>query len=75
MNMLNMQHIIQNSKDEIIQSSPVVAKSRLKDPPTWLKVATTLEKPQPPLTIIVSDNGLPPGRRQAIIWTNAEILL
>ena len=27
------------------------------------------------LTIIVSDNGLPPGRRQAIIWTNAEILL
>ena len=27
------------------------------------------------LTIIVSDNGLSPGRRQAIIWTNAEILL
>ena len=27
------------------------------------------------LTIIVSDNGLPPGRRQAIIWTNAGILL
>ena len=26
------------------------------------------------LTIIVSDNGLAPGRRQAIIWTNAEIL-
>ena len=26
------------------------------------------------LTIIDSDNGLPPGRRQAIIWTNAEIL-
>ena len=23
------------------------------------------------LTIIVSDNGLAPGRRQAIIWTNA----
>ena len=21
---------------------------------------------------IVSDNGLPPGRRQAIIWTNAD---
>ena len=21
-----------------------------------------------------SDNGLPPGRRQAIIWTNADIL-
>ena len=27
------------------------------------------------LTIISSDNGLSPGRGQAIIWTNAEILL
>ena len=27
------------------------------------------------LTIIGSGNGLPPGRRQAIIWTNAGILL
>ena len=27
------------------------------------------------LTIIVSDNGLSPGRCQAIIWTNAGILL
>ena len=27
------------------------------------------------LTIIVSDNGLSPGRRQAIIWTNAGMLL
>ena len=27
------------------------------------------------LTIIGSDNGLSPGRRQAIIWTNVEILL
>ena len=27
------------------------------------------------LTIIASDNGLSPGRRQAIIWTNAWILL
>ena len=27
------------------------------------------------LTIIGSDNGLSPGRRQAIIWTNAVILL
>ena len=25
------------------------------------------------LTIIGSDNGLSPGRRQAIIWTNAGI--
>ena len=27
------------------------------------------------LTIIGSDNGLSPGRRQAIIWTNVSILL
>ena len=27
------------------------------------------------LTIIASDNGLSPGRRQAIIWINAGILL
>ena len=27
------------------------------------------------LTIIGSDNGLSPGRRQAMIWTNAKILL
>ena len=27
------------------------------------------------LTIIGSDDGLSPGRRQAIIWTNAGILL
>ena len=27
------------------------------------------------VTIIVSDNGLLPGRRQAIIWNNAGILL
>ena len=27
------------------------------------------------LAIIGSDNGLPPGRRQAIVWTNAGILL
>ena len=27
------------------------------------------------LTITGSDNGLLPGRHQAIIWTNAEILL
>ena len=26
------------------------------------------------LTIVGSDNGLSPGRRQAIIWTNAGIL-
>ena len=27
------------------------------------------------LTIIASNNGLSPGQHQAIIWTNAEILL
>ena len=27
------------------------------------------------LTVIVSDNGLSPGRRQAIIWNNARLLL
>ena len=27
------------------------------------------------LAIIASDNGLAPGRRQAIIWTDAGILL
>ena len=27
------------------------------------------------MTIIISDNGLSPGRRQAIIWNNAGILL
>ena len=27
------------------------------------------------LTVIGSDNGLSPGRRQAIVWTNAGILL
>ena len=27
------------------------------------------------LIIFCSDNGLSPGRRQAVIWTNAEILL
>ena len=27
------------------------------------------------LTIIDSDNGLSPGRRQSIIWTNAGIVL
>ena len=30
-------------KDGIIQTSPVAAINRLKDPPTWLKVTTTQE--------------------------------
>ena len=53
--MLNMQPIIQIRKDGIIQTSPVVAKNRLKDLPTWLKVATTLEKPPTPTTGFVAD--------------------
>ena len=32
----------------IIQTTPVAAITRLKDPPTWLKVATTLENPPTP---------------------------
>ena len=41
-----LSEIWQIQKDGIIQTSPVVAIHRsLKDPPTWLKVATTLEKP------------------------------
>ena len=40
-NALIIQHIIPNS-------SPVVAITRLKDPPTWLKMTTTLEKPPTP---------------------------
>ena len=45
---LNMQHIIPNSKRWIIPSSPVVAIHKSKEPPTWLNVATTLEKPPTP---------------------------
>ena len=37
----------------------------------WGRVTLCVSK----LTIIGSDNGLSPGRRQAIIWTNAGILL
>ena len=43
-NVLNMQHINPNSKSWVIQTSPVVALKRLQQPPTWLKVTTTLEK-------------------------------
>ena len=47
-NVLNMQHIIPNSKRWDYSDIPSVAKKRLKDPPTWLKVATTIEKPPTP---------------------------
>ena len=36
-NVLNMQHTIQIRKDAIIQTSPVVAINRFKDPVTPLK--------------------------------------
>ena len=39
----------------------------------WLSDAVTICVSK--LTIIGSDNGLSPDRRQAIIWTNARILL
>ena len=48
-NVLNMQHITPKfEKDGTIQTSLVVAIKRLKDPPPWLKVATTLKKPPTP---------------------------
>ena len=43
-NVLNMQHIIPNSKKMgLFRHPPVVAINIFKDPPTWLKVAATLE--------------------------------
>ena len=47
-NLLNMQHITQNSKRWDNSDIHGGGHKRLKDPPTWLKVATTLKKPQPP---------------------------
>ena len=47
----------------------------------WIQVTVTLISEAKwriyvsKLTIIGADNGLSPGRRQAIIWTNAGILL
>ena len=46
---LNIHHITPNSKRWDYSDPPAVAIKRLKDPPTWLKMATTLEKP-PTLT-------------------------
>ena len=34
----------------------MVAIKRLNDPPTWLKVATILENPEPPPTTSVGDD-------------------
>ena len=48
-NVLNITaHKTQIRKDGIIQTPPLVAIKRLKDPPTWLKVVTTLERPPTP---------------------------
>ena len=47
-NVLNTQHITPKSEK---MASPVMAIKRLKDPPTWLGVATTLEKPPTPTHI------------------------
>ena len=41
-------------KDEIIQTPQVVAIKKLQEPPTWLKVTTTLESLQPPPIYIES---------------------
>ena len=43
--MKRAQHAAYNPKFPNYSDIPVVAINRLKDPPTWLKVATTLEKP------------------------------
>ena len=47
-NVLNMQHIIPNSKKWDHSDIPEVAINRLKELPTWLKVATILQKPPSP---------------------------
>ena len=58
-NVLNMQHLLPNwKKDGIIQTSPVVAINRLKNLSTWLKVATTLEKPPTPNHNDTSSHGV-----------------
>ena len=43
--------------------------------PSLISLFNSLRPSDAYLTIIVSDNGLSPYRRQAIIWTNAGILL
>ena len=53
-NLLNMQHITPNPKKMGLFRQPHSSgHEKIKDPPTWLKVATTLEKPQPPPTYSV----------------------
>ena len=45
-----------------------MAVSRLKDPLIWLKVATTLEKPQPPPR---ADSRLAPSQWETLLQSNA----
>ena len=52
--------------------NPAVPPATTKQLTHWGRVTHTCVGK---LTIIGSDNGLSPGRRQAIIWTNAGILL
>ena len=52
-NMLNMQHMTLNSKRWDCLDIPGGGTEKIrKGPPTWLKVTTTLEKPQHPHTQI-----------------------
>ena len=63
---------------QIMNNSPYASKAILKNVGTettlthWGRVMHMCVSN---LTIIGSDNGLSPGRRQAIIWTNAGIVL
>ena len=47
-NVVHMQHIIPNSKRLDYSDIPGSGHKRLKDLPTWLKGATTLENPPTP---------------------------
>ena len=54
-NVLNMQHMTPNSKRKDYSDIPSGGHKKTKDPPTWLKVATTLEKTPPPPTPYTRD--------------------
>ena len=61
-----------HSKSCCDQSSPACRTTMMDGLTHWGRVTHICVSK---LTIIVPDNGLSPGRRQAIIWTNAGILL
>ena len=52
-NALNAQHITLKSERWDYSDIPSGGHKRLKDPPTWLKLATTLKIPPPPSTPIL----------------------